>query len=370
MALAIAILLWQPSTLTAGPFTPIMALTIREQLEMCRAVVVARLTGESRDEIGLPRGHFEIKRILAQSTEERLRGGERVIGSWPPRGKGDLFLLAARQRSDKSLDWTITAPLSSAGMEYVSRVAELRPEREKLLAYCVGLIDAEDDVVRHDVHEELLGASIAELAPVKVVMRRERLEALFANPKTRETWRGLYGLMLGLCGDAGSETLLRKRVDEPLGDKSTFGVDRTMCGYMLLAGEDGIARVVGRKLQADAVSPNERYAALCALRRLQLEAPERLSREALCRAIRPLLDRSDFADIAVSDLARLKDWDVQDKIIAIYRRPEKYEFPGPLQLVITKYLKACVEDAPRGAVELPPHAMRARMFLDTIEASP
>jgi hypothetical protein len=142
-----------------------------------------------------------------------------------------------------------------------------------------------------------------------------------------------------------------------------------MCGYMLLAGDQGVAWIVEHRLHADALSLQERYLALCALRALQAEAPKRLSRDALCRAVRPLLDRPDFADIAVSDLARLKDWEVQDKLIAIYKHPEDYELPSVMRRVITSYLSASAEDVPAGAAELPEHARMAREFLATIARS-
>jgi hypothetical protein len=94
---------------------------------------------------------------------------------------------------------------------------------------------------------------------------------------------------------------------------------------------------------------SETYAAIIALRFLWTHGDGRISHERLKASMRLLLDRPDVADLAILELYRWKDWDVQGRLMELYGAGE-YNLPC-IKRAIIRYMLASTKDASAGGDE-------------------
>ncbi len=77
---------------------------------------------------------------------------------------------------------------------------------------------------------------------------------------------GLYGMMLGLCGQPEDAEFLREQIGDPKPAKEfRFGTEGIMGGYLLLAGEDGLSYLEETRLKPTGVDYTEHFAVMQAV---------------------------------------------------------------------------------------------------------
>jgi hypothetical protein len=128
---------------------------------------------------------------------------------------------------------------------------------------------------------------------------------------------GLYGLLIGLCGNQNDSKVLEKKILEKTED-FRLGIDGLMSGYLLLTGDKGLAVLDEHKLKNRDVPFSETYAAMQALRFMWKYSEGRIEKSRLRASMRILLDRPELADLVIADLARWKDWEIQDRLMELY----------------------------------------------------
>src|SRR5690606_25684430 len=136
---------------------------------------------------------------------------------------------------------------------------------------------------------EFAGAPYDDVLAMKEQMPREKLVKWLTDPETTPSRRGLYGLMLGLCG-----TLDDAKVVEPIllehPRDARLGIDGMMAGYVLLTGESGLKKLTDAKLIDRNAISSESFAMLQTLRFLWQYAPDAAPKEDLITSMRLLLD--------------------------------------------------------------------------------
>ena len=70
-------------------------------------------------------------------------------------------------------------------------------------------------------------------------MPREKIRKWFDDPDTAVTRIGLYGVLLGLCGDESDVKRVEHKILYPDSD-FRLGLDGIMFGYLILNGENGL----------------------------------------------------------------------------------------------------------------------------------
>ena len=88
--------------------------------------------------------------------------------------------------------------------------------------------------------------------------------------------------------------------------------------------------------------------------------------EALRSAMRRYLGRSEFAELAIVDLARWKDWKSLDQLIKAYGH-EPWETRSGQEKIIAFALSCRKDVNPASDAELPAHAAKAQKFLDHLD---
>jgi hypothetical protein len=81
--------------------------------------------------------------------------------------------------------------------------------------------------------------------------------------------------------------------------------------------------------------------------------------------MRTFLDRDDFAELVLADLARWKDWSVLDRLVAQFgQEPFAHD---AAKLKIIQFAQACLKDRPADG-ETPPRIVAAEAFLKRAES--
>jgi hypothetical protein len=169
--------------------------------------------------------------------------------------------------------------------------------------------------------------------------------------------------MLGMSGNAEDGKFLAKQIAETDPDNS-IGVEGLTFGYLLLAGDEGLTNIEKTRMADAKLSDGEVYAAAMSIRYFWSYGNGKISQDRLRSAMRRLLDRPALAEIAIVDLARWKDWDLQPRLMKLYESAEKSE--TKLKEAIIKFLIACTMDAPKEATEPPQHVVAAKKRLDEL----
>lgn len=146
-----------------------------------------------------------------------------------------------------------------------------------------------------------------------------------------------------------------------------------MAGYVLLGGEAAFQEIVDQKLLDPASPSSEVYAAINAVRFVHEYLPQRISPALPRNAARSLLDRREYAEVVLPDLARWNDWDITPTLLARFGQPP---FDTPFsQKKLIAFAQSCLKaaqnsnkpDTPRADLPTEPAIAAATEFLELIK---
>ena len=81
--------------------------------------------------------------------------------------------------------------------------------------------------------------------------------------------------------------------------------------------------------------------------------------------MRVLLERPELADLVIADLSRWEDWEVTDRLIAMYDE-EDFSIPS-IKRAIIRFLLVCSSETTVSAGESPEEATKAAKALEEIQ---
>lgn len=314
---------------------------------------------------------FEARELIKVAPPPSLPLAKRDRITLPRYREGNpeaLFLLLG-QKGPK-IDWSEALDMTPAGYEYLRQAPPTSVEWPERLRYFVRFLEHEDPLIAQDAYTEFAHAPYEAVVAIRLHLPRERIRQWVSNPKTVSIRLGLFGLLIGLCGEKSDAEQLEKmiRINSV---QERLGVDGLISGYVLLTGTDGLKLVDDIKLRNAEAPFLETMAALSALRFFWTYSPETVGRERLKESMRLLLDRPDYFELVLADLARWKDWSIQDRIVALYGTEGVFQESGTRKAII-KFLLVCARDVPkpdeRGENPQPEHARKARLHLETLRA--
>ncbi|MBI5759394.1 MAG: hypothetical protein HZA46_12820 [Planctomycetales bacterium] len=395
IALSFVALLIATSIALACDLCGVPTPTLAEMLAQADAVVQARWIGNEKGKAADDPGTtiFEVTIVVRDkgnklkprdrvTVDGQLAGkkGEYKFGICPPRianvttdgllagKKGDLFLLVGRQ-ADK-LEWDSPQKVSEAGFKYLVEAPALDAPPAERLAYFLRFLEVPDYFVANDAFAEFVRAPFEDIVLLTDQLPREKLRRWLVDPKVPEGRRGLYGLMLGLCGEPSDVKLLEEIIARPA-QETRPGIEGIMGGYLLLAGEKGLEVIEKTKFQNRDIVTSETYSAMQAVRFLWSNGGGRFSRGRVQQSARLLLDNADFTELVVADLARWKDWSVTPKLMEMYGVLELKD--ARTKLAIVRYLLTAASDTVPPASEISdipqtelPHVIEAKKCLETL----
>lgn len=386
---------WAVSTsVVACPFCAAPSLTLAEQLAKSDAGVLVQWVGAekpTKESIGSTTyAIVEIARQPGKTAEASLKKskfdiegtvpGEKPKAAAPPKlekgkkitleryreGKeGDLSLLLGSLTPSGVIEWGNPLEVTEALYQYMIQAPSPETAGDKRLPYFLKFLEAADPTIAGDAYQEFANAPYKEITTLADKMPREKLRKWVADPKTSAGRLGLYGLMLGLCGNPEDAAVMKEKIVEK-SDDYRLGIDGVMGGYLLLTGEPGLELLEETKISDPKVPFSETYAARQAILFLNSYGAGKIPAERLRASLRVLLEkRPEMADLTIGDLGRMKDWGLQSRLMELYGE-EAFNVPA-VKRSIVRFMLASIRDVPQGGGEkTPPHVESARQHLETL----
>ena len=347
----------------ACPFCAAPSLTLSEQVAQSDAVVLVQWVEAFKAEGKTPGStSYEVVQVVKAPEGTANKASRITLDRFREGKKGDLFVLLGSKAT--TIEWGTPLEVSEASFQYMAQAPSPEQPTQKRLEYFMKFLEFPDELVANDAFGEFANAPYKDVVPLTNIMPRERLRKWVVSPETSVTRLGLYGMMLGLCGNEDDAKLMEKKILEPTED-FRLGIDGIMGGYLLLTKDKGLDLIDSTKLsKAKKVPFSETYAAMQAVRFMWTYAEGRISKDRLRQSMRSLLDRPELADLVVADLSLWKDWSVQDKLLELYDHDD-YNIPS-IKRAIIRYYMASAKDMPKDATKPPEHVARAKSILDQL----
>ena len=329
---------------TACPFCSAVSQTLRQEMEVMDAVVIASCTHSD-----VLRNHSTGETTMR--IEKVLMGGEHVkVGDevkavyYGEVAVGRRFMLSGVDPPD--LQWSCL-PVTERGEAYVTKVAELadRDPTERLHFYKDYLQD-EETMLARDAYDEFAITPYPVLKKLAPEMDHDQLVKWLSEPELSTDRKRLFLTMLGVCGSKDDLPMLDKMLRS--NKKSTRGgLDALIACYLTLAGEEGLPLIDELFLNNKTAPYADTYAAIMAVRFHGTEG-DVIERSALVESLHHVLDRKDLADLVIPDLARWQDWTQIDRLTDLFLKSDPDN--NWIRVPVVNYLRACPLDKAKEAI--------------------
>ncbi len=336
-----------------NPLRPALTPVFSDQIQSCEHLVLAKcIAGEKTEDQDGGTSTFQIVEI-GFSHGDRFQLGQliKMRGKIPAPSDANYALMG---RDDRTEGWYSPLKVSADAWTYLSSMPlpTIDPEAHaKRPSWFLKYLEHPDPAVSADAFAEFSAVPWDFILPLKDKFPREKILAALANPGTPATRIAFYGLMAGHCARPEDADILEKKVVILDGDYR-LGIEGVMVGYLLVRGEDGLKVLVDTKMRSrvaknaegtDLPLPfRESYAAMQALRFMWTYEPDHLPKQRLRQSMQFLLDRPVMADLVITELARWKDWSVQDRLMSM-STDEAFAIPA-IQRAILRYLYVCSQE--------------------------
>lgn len=371
----------------ACPFCPPTDPTLSEKLaESDTACLVMFLSSVDGEELSMQKTIFQVLRPLKPSEDFKVDSQIEIpIGVTAK--KGDVYLLFG-QKKEGAMEWSLPDEMNDESLAYVEQAPspEAKSKSERLV-YFFNCLGNSNSKISNDAFGEFARAELGEVQRMLEQLPeqsdrktsrasvRAKLRKWLNDPNpTLDVRRGFYGMLLGMCGTEDDAKFLETMILAPIApDKNRFWIEGVMAGYLMLRGEPGLRLIVEQKIDSlPRVVPisDPRLTDINAIRGtlsfLWDNRRPQFSDETLRVVMRRFLDRPEFADLVVANLARWKDWSTLDRLIAAYGR-EPWETRSAQEKIVA-FALSCRKDVPANSGEnLPEHAAKAQAFLDSLD---
>lgn len=337
-----------------------------EQLAGSDAFVLVQWVSDKQDEAKQEGSReFTVKEVVRNSMGEFSVGQKISLRGHVAGNAGDLFvLIGTRADREQKIAWDRPRRVTDASFKYIVQTPAPDVPIGQQLDYYGTFLESSDPLIADDAFRAVVNAPFGALRQLSEKLPRQKVFQWLTSSNTPVTRIGLYGQMLGVCGNADDAKYLEEKVLEKT-QEFPIGKDGLMCGYLMLTGEKGLATLDDAKLRNRDVSLYETYYAVIAVRFMWEHGQGKIEPERLLQSMRILLEHPHFADLAVSDLRRWKDWSAQERLMKLY---DEEEFNNPTtKRAIARYMVACSKDLPKDAdSKIPEHVEQARKYLETL----
>ncbi|MEP3481093.1 MAG: hypothetical protein ABJZ55_17730 [Fuerstiella sp.] len=358
------------------PFCDAPSLTLAEEIDQSEHVLLTKwVGGTDPTDVSGGTAKFEILEV-ATSEDAAFEVGQTVeLPQYLAGDKDAQYLLLGP--SIRVLDWQIPREVSEAGWKYLSDLPSpvTSPEAKiERLRYFVKYLQHSELAISNDAYGEFASAKYETIKALRDDFPREQLTKWIADPDTPVTRMGLYGLLLGLCGDDVAAAAMEKKILNP---ETSFrlGIEGVISGYLLIKGEDGL-KVLEDKIiksttwtnsdgEVKKVPFSEVFAVMQALRFMWTYEPEVINKDRLKQSMHELLERPELSDLVIADLARWNDWSKQDRLMAMYD-DDNYAIPS-VKRAIVRYLFFAGQQTIADSEELTNEAKAAVKNLNQLE---
>jgi hypothetical protein len=304
------------------PFCGTTGQTLSGEVAQANLIVFGTLGNAKRDPNEFGKGTTELTIEMVVKDHEFLNGKKTITlpryVPQDPKNKTKYLVFCEIYKGQLDPYRGEAVSPDSKIAKYLKGALDVRnKEVASRLVYFFDYLDSPDNVISLDAFMEFANADYKDAVPVYPKFPASTIVKWLQDPNTSPARFGLYGSMLGHCGDAKEHApLLRQMLDDPKKRFST-GMDGMLAGYVMLDPKAGWKYI--RSLLSD--SKQEfliRYAALRTARFFWEFRKDVIPIEEIIPAMELLLSQGDIADLPIDDLRRWGCWDLTDKVLSLY----------------------------------------------------
>jgi hypothetical protein len=235
--------------------------------------------------------------------------------------------------------WGGPIPLSKRAVEYVSKLPKLPPEGADRLFFFQQYLEDKEKLLAQDSYDEFAKAPYSEFKELRPRMNREQLLAWINDKEMLNSRKRLYLMMLSVCGQPDDVKMLKEMLEaKPKEGEIRLGIEPVIVAYLTLAKSDGMKLIDELFLSNKKAHYTDMYSAIMALRFMgQEEKP--IPRKRILQSFHLILDRPEFADLVIPDLARWEDWSVMDRLVTLFKTAK--EENSWVRVPVIQYLMVC-----------------------------
>jgi hypothetical protein len=320
---------------SACPFCSAVSQTLRQEMEVMDAVVVATAL-QSDLTRNADTGEVKMRIETVLKGDEHVEVGQTVTAVYfGDVAKGRRFMLSGVDPRDMQWSCLPLTPKSEKYLENITQLADKEPS-ERLVFYYDYLQD-EDSMLSRDAYDEFAVTPYEEIQKIKSVLNHDSLVTWIQDPEMSPDRKRMYLTLLGICGGKEDLPMLESMLKSTQ-KSSRSGLDALIACYLTLAGEEGLPVIDELFLENRQASYADTYAAIMALRFHGSEGGV-IARSALVPSLHHILERPDLADLVIPDLARWKDWSQVDRIKQLFLDADAEN--NWVRVPAVNYLRAC-----------------------------
>ncbi len=345
LAIFTAALGWALPSADACPFCSASSQTLRQDMLSMDVVGLGELVETAEADIN---GQAEFRLIKVWRGEQLLKDQKKVMAPYFGPGKSDKKFLLMSVNNDELL-WSSPLPISADAEKYLQEVAALPEDSSTRLRFYIRFLENNESLLARDAYDEFAQSPYEEVKGIRDAMEREKLLGWIKDKGVAPDRKRLYYTLLGICGESDDSKLLEKlmRDESPEGRP---GLDALIACYLTLKGEPGLPLVEELFLSNTKCVYADTYAAVMALRFHGTDGGI-LPRERIVQSMRLMLERPEFADLVIPDLARWQDWSQVERLSRLFKEAD--EDTSWVRVPVVNYLRACpLPEAKEQLIEL------------------
>ena len=216
------------------------------------------------------------------------------------------------------LEWDSPLNATPDRLDYILQAPAAELPDNQRLSYYISFLESPDSLLAIDAWSEFACARYEDVVSVSYDFPQEKLREWIADPNANPERLGLYGMMLGLCGDTGDAAFLEEQIGQPRTGDFRYGIDGVMGGYLRLTGESGLRFLEETRLSRADVSSEELMAVVTAIQYMWSYESSRIDKQRLRSSLHLLLENPELRELVITDLARWKDWPTAVRLIEMF----------------------------------------------------
>lgn len=323
------------------------------RLQTGRAIVVRQeIAGEPGDLFllfgSLPASDLQPESTFAVDTEDSQTtledNGGVVTADLKTTGAARNSIQRSTLLIPELISWSSSTPVSLEAIRYIKDAPSESLPQVRRLPYYIGFLENPDPLLSIDAWAEFANSTYDDVKSTSDKLPRQKLRQWIADPMMSPERLGLYGMMLGLCGNADDAAFLESQIGAvpPTGKDETqffrYGTDGLMGGYLLLTAEKGLEFIEQTRLIPD-VPAESAHAAAQAMQFIWSYESNLIPPSRLKLSMRRLLANEDLRLLTIMNLARWNDWECWPDLEQMFRNEQVADFAT--QRAIVEFANEC-----------------------------
>ena len=349
------------ATAYACPFCSAPSQTLRQEMTSMDVVVIAGLLpGQGVGAVINGQATFVVKEVVR--GDSLVKPGDELVAPYFGQDQSDKNYLVMAVNS-QGLLWSSPLTLTDTSSEYVRQLFKLPEDPSTRLQFFYGHLESNEPLLASDAYDEFALAPYEIVLSIRDTIARDQVWKWLSDATISPDRKRLYYTLLGIVATEADSQMLEKRLrSENIDDRA--GLDALIACYLTVSGEKGLPLIDELFLSNKKASYADTYAAVMALRFHGTDG-NTIPRPQVLASIRLMLDRPEFADLVIPDLARWEDWTQIEKLTELFKQAN--DDNNWVRMPVINYLRTCpLPEAKEKLAELekldPKAFQRAKVF--------